>query len=133
MSCELDNFTFKMLHWIILHLHHVKAKQIYNTFTVPCKKSKIVSFAFSKMQNIVVFPFCSRFSVKLTFSNAFGSASSAFCLLSPIWPRPFWSTTARGGHESFPHLKLDLLKLGHEKWYAYSLTYCKLIHILFGA
>ena len=30
-------------------------------------------------------------------------------------------------------LKLDLLKLGHEKWYAYSLTYCKLIHILFGA
>ena len=35
------------------------------TFTVPCEKSKTVSFASSIMKNIVVFPTLSKFAVKL--------------------------------------------------------------------
>ena len=43
-SCTQENYTHK-------------------TFTVPCEKS--VSFASSKIKNIVVFPALSKFSVKL--------------------------------------------------------------------
>ena len=53
---------------------------IYNTFTVPCEKSKTVSFASSIMKN-VVFPGQSRFPVKLICCIAFGSTSSSYCLL----------------------------------------------------
>ena len=61
------------------------AKHIYNTLTVPCEKSKIVSSVFSMLKTIViVFPSKSRIPVKLTCSIAFGSASSAFFLLKPI-------------------------------------------------
>ena len=40
-----------------------------------------VSFTFSIMKNIVVFPARSRLPVKLFFCIAFGSVSSACCLL----------------------------------------------------
>ena len=51
---------------IILEQNKV-ADHIHNNFTVPCEKSKIVSFASSIMKNIVVFAFPSwtRFLVKL--------------------------------------------------------------------
>ena len=35
---------------------------IYKTFTVPCENSQTVSFAFSIIKNIVVFPSLSKFS-----------------------------------------------------------------------
>ena len=38
---------------------------IYNTFTVPCANFKIVSFASSKMKQILVLPGLSKFAVKL--------------------------------------------------------------------
>ena len=41
----------------------------------------MVSFASSIMKNIAVFPFQSRFPVKLICSIAFVSTSSACCLL----------------------------------------------------
>ena len=47
-----------------LYWYHFKTKQNYNTFTVPCEKSKIISFVSSKLKN-VVFPPWSRFTVKL--------------------------------------------------------------------
>ena len=53
------------------------------TFTVPCEKSKTVSFAFSIMKN-VVFPALSKFAVKSIFLNALGSGSKAYCLLKSI-------------------------------------------------
>ena len=59
---ELDNFTFKVLYWVILYWHCIKIKWNYNTFTVPSKKFKIVSFSSSIMKNIVAS--CSRFLVK---------------------------------------------------------------------
>ena len=50
LNCELDNFMFKMLYWVILYWYHIKGKEnvehIHNTLTVPCVKSKIVSFSF---------------------------------------------------------------------------------------
>ena len=54
-----------------------------NTFTVPCKKSKIICFAPSIMKSIVVFVSYPRFPVKLVYCIAFGSASSAHYLLKP--------------------------------------------------
>ena len=38
---------------------------MYKTFTVPCEKSNIVFFAFSRMKKILVFPALSKFDVKL--------------------------------------------------------------------
>ena len=84
LSCELDNFTVKVLYWVILCWCYIKVKSIRNTFTVPCEKSKMVSFASSIMENIVVFPSPSRFAVKLIYYTAFGSASSVCCLLKCI-------------------------------------------------
>ena len=43
----------------------LKQKKYYNTLRVPCQKSKIISFAFPIMENIVVCPVCFRFLVKL--------------------------------------------------------------------
>ena len=48
---------------------------LYNTFTVPCEKSQIVSFAFSIKKNIVVFPAQSMFAVKLICWITLGSES----------------------------------------------------------
>ena len=53
LSCEFDNFTFKVLYWDILYSCYIRTKileqneiveHIYNTFTVPCEKYKMVSF-----------------------------------------------------------------------------------------
>ena len=68
-------------------MEHPAAKSyddIHNSFTVPCEKSKVVSFASSIMKNIGLFPRRSRFAVKLTLCIASGSASSACCLLKYI-------------------------------------------------
>ena len=54
------------------------------TFTVPCGKSKTVSFPFSIIKNVVVFPALSKFAVKSIFLNALGSGSKAYCLLKSI-------------------------------------------------
>ena len=59
-------------------------EHIHNTLTVPYEKSKMVSFAFSTTKNIFAFPFWSRFAVKVICCIAFGSASSACCLLKFI-------------------------------------------------
>ena len=47
---------------------------IHNAFPVPSEKFKIVSFVSSIMENVVVFPVCSRFPVKSICCIAFGSA-----------------------------------------------------------
>ena len=57
---------------------------IYKTFTVPCEKSKTVSFAFSIIKNIVAPSALSEFAVKLICWIALGSASRACCLLKSI-------------------------------------------------
>ena len=68
---------------IILEQNKI-VEHIHNTFTVPCEKSKMVSFASSIMKNIVAPAAQSRFPVKLICCIAFGSASSACCLLKSI-------------------------------------------------
>ena len=64
LSCKLDNFTFKVLYWVILDWYYTKmkiiVKHIRNAFTVPSEKIKLVSFAASIMKNVVVSPSCSR-------------------------------------------------------------------------
>ena len=82
LSCELDNFTFKVFR-IILYWYYFRAKWNYNAPTAPCEKSKMVSFASSIMKIIVVFasPTWARYPVRLTCCVAFGSASSVCCLL----------------------------------------------------
>ena len=80
LSYELDNFTFKVfvLFYIYIILKQNKTMEhIHNTFTVPCEKSKMVSFVSSLMKNIVAPSSLSRFPVKLIWRIAFGSASSA--------------------------------------------------------
>ena len=54
---------------------------MYNTLTVLCEKSKIVSFTSSIIKNIVVLAFQSKFLVKLICCIAFGATSSVSCLL----------------------------------------------------
>ena len=49
-------------------------EDIQNTLTVPCKKSKIVSFASLIMRNIAAPSAQFRFPVKGIYCNAFGSA-----------------------------------------------------------
>ena len=56
----------------------------YNTLTIPCEKSKTVSFASSIIKNIIAPLSRYRFPVKLICCIAFGSAPSASCLLKPI-------------------------------------------------
>ena len=51
---------------------------IHHNLTVPCEKSKMLSFASSIMIKIVVFP------GRLICCIAFGSASTSFCLLKSI-------------------------------------------------
>ena len=97
LSCELDIYTFKVLYWVILYQYYIGTKlhcrDLHNVFTVPCQKSKIVSFSSSITKNIIVltvkiyteaFRPLSRFPVKLIYCIAFGSASTACCLLKSI-------------------------------------------------
>ena len=55
-----------------------------NTFTIPCEKSKMVSFTSLLMKNIVVFAFLSqaRFHVKSICCIAFGSAQHQVLVVS---------------------------------------------------
>ena len=67
LSCELDNFTFKVL-------HSVKSYDgIHNILTVSCEKSKTVSFASSIMKIIIVSSILcqTRFPVKLNLLHYF--------------------------------------------------------------
>ena len=57
---------------------------IQNSLTVPCEKSKTVSFASSIMKNIIAPLSRSRFPVKLIYCIAFGLGSSACCVLKSI-------------------------------------------------
>ena len=61
LSCEFDNFTFKLFYCVILYT--IKTK-IYKTFKVPCENSKVVSLASSIRKNIVAFP-ALKFALKL--------------------------------------------------------------------
>ena len=81
---ELHNFVFKVLYWTIFYWYYIKTKQNYNTFTVSCENSKIASFASSIVKNIVLLPSQSKCSVKMICCIAFGSVSSAPCLLKSI-------------------------------------------------
>ena len=51
---------------------------------VPCEKSNTVPFASSIMKSIPVSPAHSRFTIKLIWCTAVGSASSACCFLKYI-------------------------------------------------
>ena len=84
LNWELDNFTFKVLYWVILYLYYIYAKQDYNTFTVVWEKSKIVSFASSITKGINLLSLPPTFPVKLIYCVAFGSALSAYCSLKSI-------------------------------------------------
>ena len=59
-------------------------ENIYNTFTVPYEKSKMVSIAYPILKNIVAPSAQSKFPVKLICCIAFGLTSSACCLLKSI-------------------------------------------------
>ena len=56
-------------------------KKKKNTFTVSFEKPKLVYFASSIMENIVVFPAWSRFPVKLICYISLGLASTVGILL----------------------------------------------------
>ena len=59
-------------------------EHIHNTLTVPCRKSKMVSFASSIIRKIIAPSAWSRFAVNLSCWVTFGSTSSACCLLKSI-------------------------------------------------
>ena len=51
LSCEFDNFTFKLLYFESFYIRlKIITQHIYNTFTVSCAKFEIVSFASFKMK-----------------------------------------------------------------------------------
>ena len=79
LRCELE-----LLYWIILYWYCINKKWNYSILMVPCEKSKMVCLASSIMKNIVVFSGRCKFLVKLICCIAFGSASSASCLLKGI-------------------------------------------------
>ena len=70
------------MYLVVLYWYYIKVKLIYKTLTIPCEKSKIVSFASSEMKNIVVFSSQSRFPGKIVYCIAFELASSACCYLN---------------------------------------------------
>ena len=97
LSWELDIYTFKVLYWVILYWYYIGTKlhceNVHNAFTVPCQKSKIVPFSSSILINIILltltisteaFQPLSRFPLKWIYCIAFGSASTACCLLESI-------------------------------------------------
>ena len=79
LKCYINSFYTD----IILKQKKI-VEHIHNTFTVPCEKSKIVSFASSIIKNIAMFPSRSRFVVKLICCIAFGSVSIAYSLLKSM-------------------------------------------------
>ena len=67
---------------VLLNNFKLRQKIKLKYFTVPSEKSKNFSFPSSIIKNIAAW--FSRFPVKLICSIAFGSASSACCLLKSI-------------------------------------------------
>ena len=66
MTIVLLNYIMSSHHIILLSYFILKEKiKLENTFTVPCEKSKTVSFVSSIMKKIIVFPFWSKFAEKL--------------------------------------------------------------------
>ena len=66
-------------------MEHAVAKSyghIHIALTSPFEKSKMISFPFSIMKNVVVLPYRPIFSVELICCIALGSASSACCLIT---------------------------------------------------
>ena len=59
-------------------------QQFHTTLTVSWEKSKRVPFTSSRIRNIIEISARSRFTVKIICGNAFGSTSSACCLLKSI-------------------------------------------------
>ena len=82
LSYELNNFTFKVLHLVILYRYYFKTKWNYNALTVSFEKFKKISFASSIMKNIVAF--WSIFQAKLVCCIAFGTVSIFCCLLKSV-------------------------------------------------
>ena len=85
LSCELDNFTLKFYiesFYIDIILKQNKIVEvIHNTLTVPCEKSKMVSFDSLIMKNIAAPAAQSWFPLKLIYFIDFVSASSCCCLI----------------------------------------------------
>ena len=75
LGYELDNFIF--LYLVILY--YIKAK---NNAVSSCKKSKVVSFDFSIMKNIVVYPAQTDFPVKSICFIALGLDQALFDYLN---------------------------------------------------
>ena len=71
LSCELDNFMLRVLHSVILYWYYIKTKWYYNTFPVPCEKSKMVTLASPVIENITLLSAPLRFPAKLVFYIAF--------------------------------------------------------------
>ena len=90
-SCQLGNFKFKVLCWVILCWYFIKAKQIHSTATGPSEIFKIVSFTSSIIKNIVVFLARSRFPVTLNCCIAFWAAYSTCFLLASMANSLQWS------------------------------------------
>ena len=82
LSCELDNFTFNVLYWVISF--YIKTKYNHDTLPVPFEKSKTVSFTFWILKNIDEPSRQSRFPVKLICRIAFGPASNFYWWLKSI-------------------------------------------------
>ena len=83
ITLHLNYFTEWFYFDIILNQINI-VQLIWGTITVPCKKSTIVSFASSKMKNVVVFLARLKFTVKLICWIALVSASRTCCLLKSV-------------------------------------------------
>ena len=73
LSCEFDSFTYNIsycLEPLYMDIIFDKIKLLYNTFhntaTVPCEKSKTVSFGSSRIKNILVLSSPAKLAVKST-------------------------------------------------------------------
>ena len=87
LKCYIESFYI-----YIMSKQNKIVEHIHNILTVPCEKSKTISFAYSIMKSIVVFSFIFwlslffglRFPAKLICCIAFGSILSACCFLKSI-------------------------------------------------
>ena len=83
-SCEFDSFTFYTDKNQIIQRSCTQENCTYKNFTVPCEKSKTVSYASSIIKNIVVFLALSKFGIKLNCWIPLRSASRTWCLSKSI-------------------------------------------------
>ena len=80
LNRKFDDFKFSLCRLI----SNKFAARVYNTFTFLYEKYRIVSLTSSKIKSKILFPALSRFPIRLVCCIAFGSASSASCLLKSI-------------------------------------------------